>query len=204
MIEMILPSVYFGNIEYYHKLYNESNVIIDTHEKFQKQTYRSRCEILTANGRINLSVPVERPDGKNTLMQDVLISNAENWRKDHKKAIESAYRRTPYYEYYFEQLFEIIDKDFLTLHESNTALQEFLISKIGLTVQVEFTSESIPDIEKDYRSLLNPKQATSFKTHRYIQTFEERFGFQNNLSILDLLFNEGPNAITILSESVYG
>ena len=200
---MILPSAYFGNIEYFHQIWKRDVAIIDHFEPYQKQTFRSRCEIIGANGVQILSVPVERPQGKDTLMVDVLISYAEDWRKDHLKAIESAYARTPYYIYYIDGIQEIIMKDHECLWTLNTELTRYLSNKIGLSAEIALSRESFPLQDDDFRKDFTSKKQNGFTTHRYIQTFEERHGFQNNLSILDLLFNEGPNTISILQESDY-
>ncbi|MBD3637684.1 MAG: WbqC family protein [Crocinitomicaceae bacterium] len=177
-------------------MWKSSEVIVNLTETYKKQTLRSRCEIMTANGRIWLTVPVERPNGKQTQMCDVLIHNTENWRKDHIKAIESAYRKTPYYEFYADQLLSIIRTDFTYLWELNQTLTDYFVDKIGLTVSVIHESNNLTK-ESTHRFDQN------FHTHRYIQPFEERHGFQGNLSVLDLLFNEGPNSISILQESFY-
>ncbi|UKN01632.1 WbqC family protein [Paracrocinitomix mangrovi] len=201
---LILPSFYFGNIEYFYHLLKTTNAIIDIAEPYQKQTYRTRMVIGSANGIQSLTIPVIRPNGKQTLMNEVEISYTENWRKDHLKAIEAAYARSPYYEYYIDQLTEIMMSDQKLLYELNYRLNEWLINKIGLTVNLTLNTSPIPlDQNKDLRALLHPKLDTGFRTYHYIQPFEERHGFLNNLSILDLLFNEGPNSITILSESGY-
>lgn len=199
--DIILPSSYLGNVEYFYHLLNSRKVVIDIHEPFQKQTYRSRCEIMTSNGRMNLSVPVERPDGSNTIFKDVLISYKEDWQKDHLKSLESAYARTPYYEYYIDQIIEIFLKKDQFLWELNQELTYFIADKMELSAQLEFSKESIGLIESDLRATLIPKNDTGFRPQRYIQPFEEVHGFQANLSSLDLLFNEGPNSISILQES---
>ncbi|MEX1002702.1 MAG: WbqC family protein [Crocinitomicaceae bacterium] len=200
---VILPLFYFGNIEYFYHLKNNETVFFDLQERYQKQSYRSRCTIIGANGIQQLSVPVEKPNGKNSLLSEVLVSQVENWKKDHLKAIESAYRRSPYYLYYIDGITKIIQTDFKYLFELNAALNAYLIKKTGLTVNSHFTKEAIALHPNDLRVNLHPKNKSGFKTHPYIQTFEERHGFHGNLSILDLLFNEGPNSISILSESHY-
>ena len=200
---MVLPTAYFGNIEYFFQLLRNETVIIDYHEPYQKQSYRSRCTIITANGLLNLSLPIERPKGKDSLISEVIISKADNWQKDHKKAIESAYRRTPYYEFYIDDIHEILESGESSLIKMNTKLTAYLIDKIGLTVDLKKSESQTAVSENDMRVLLHPKKNNSFSTYHYIQTFEEKHGFQENLSILDLLFNEGPNAISILAESGY-
>lgn len=200
---MILPSAYCGNIEYFHRLLKSEKVVIDLYEPYQKQTFRSRCQVAGANGIQTLSVPVERPQGKSTLVKDVQISYREDWRKDHLKAIESAYSRTPYFVYYFESIHTIIQNDNTLLWELNAALTSYLIDKLDLTAELSYSQNQIPLTANDFRVAFNSASERNFTTHRYIQTFEERSGFLNNLSVLDLLFNEGPNSISILAESGY-
>jgi hypothetical protein len=200
---MVLPTAYFGNIEYFYQLLKNETVIIDYHETYQKQSYRSRCTIVTSNGLLNLSLPIERPKGKASLISEVTISQNDNWQKDHKKALESAYRRTPYYEFYIDDIHDILDSDESSLIKLNARLTQYLIDKIGLTVKLQKSRAQTALIENDMRVLLHPKKDNSFTTYHYIQTFEEKHGFHGNLSILDLLFNEGPNAISIIAESGY-
>lgn len=198
---IILPSSYLGNVEYFYHLLNNPTVVIDIHEPFQKQTYRSRCEIMTANGRMNLSVPVERPDGSDTVFNKILIAYQEDWQKDHLRSIESAYRKTPYYEFYVDQIMAIFEKKHQLLWQLNQELTNFMIDKMGLSTEIDFSAEASPLAENDFRATLNPKNDSGFRTQRYIQPFEETHGFQANLSSLDLLFNEGPNSISVLQES---
>lgn len=200
---MILPTSYFGNIEYFRCLWKEKEVVIDIHEPYQKQTYRTRCEIIGANGLQTLSIPVERPNGKESTVKDVLITYKEDWRKDHLKAIESAYSRAPYFIYYFNAIRDILLNDHQLLWELNDQLLKYLIDKIGLTVDISYSKQQIPLEKEDFRVDFSSKKESGFQTHRYIQTFEERHGFRNNVCILDLLFNEGPNTISILQESGY-
>ena len=197
----ILPTSYFPNIEYFKILFENKEVVIDINERYEKQTFRNRATILTANGLLNLSVPVIRPQGKNTLIKEVAISYAENWQKDHLKAIESAYRNTPYFQFYWDAISEILEKKHLFLWELNFEITQHLIDKFGLTVKLDTTSKFIDFKKDDYRKNLHPKIDTGFKTKPYIQTFEERYGFVNNPTALDLLCNEGPNGISILQES---
>lgn len=176
--------------------------MIDEHEIYQKQTFRNRSIILTANGPQNLSVPVIRQNGKNTLVSETKISYVENWLKDHQRAIESAYRNTPYYQYYSDGIFEILERNNESLFDLNWDLTQFLIDKIGLSVALKRATESPEISDNDYRRTFQPKLMSDFESHHYIQTFEERHGFHSNPSIIDLLFSEGPNSISILQESL--
>ncbi|MFT4602044.1 MAG: hypothetical protein ACI857_002230 [Arenicella sp.] len=199
---IILPTSYFPNLEYFKILFKNDVVFLDGFERYEKQTFRNRATILSANGNLDLSVPVIRPSGKSTLVNEVEISNVEDWRKDHLKAIESAYRNTPYFEYYWDAIKDLLSRDYKTLAELNFELIQHLIQKIGLSARVKKTTEFNDFIEGDFRRSLHPKKESTFKSKHYIQTFEERHGFYPNPSILDLLFNEGPNSISILQESL--
>jgi WbqC-like protein family len=195
---LILPLAYCGNLEYFSHWLNEEKIIVDLHEPFQKQTYRSRCEIASANGKLTLTVPVTRPNGKESLMHEILISESENWRKDHLKALESAYSSSPFYEFYRDDFSAIILGNFKYLWELNAKLNDFFLAKIGINAPSEFSNQQIRIQENDARIDFNSKRSPQFKTKRYMQPFETKHGFIGNLSVLDLLFNEGPNSITVL------
>lgn len=199
----ILPLFYCGNIAYYHLLWKHDKVLFDLAEPYQKQSYRSRCHIMTANGVQKLTVPVERPNGRDTIMSEVKIFEAEDWRKNHLKAIESAYSRSPYFIYYFEDITRILNTGFTHLYELNAALNGYFIEKIGLSVETDFSHQQQALVKADPRLIIHPKSPSYFDTFPYIQTFEERHGFTGNLSVLDLLFNEGPNSISVISESKF-
>ena len=199
---MNLPTSYFPSIEYCFQLLKNEKVRLITNEVFPRQTLRNRCVIVNANGLQNLSIPVGRESGQEILTSDIQISYAEDWVKNHLRSIESAYRRTPYYEYYIDAITTILEKKHTHLAALNFDLLNYLIEKIGLTCSIEI-SISDTEIPKEINEILNPKNRSYFQTKEYLQTFTERFGFQNNLSCLDLLFNEGPNSICILEESFY-
>jgi hypothetical protein len=197
----ILPVAYFGNIEYFWMLAKYAKVKIDLGETYQKQTYRNRAEIYGANGILTLSVPVTKPFGKKTKTNDVLISYAENWQKNHWRSIESAYRRTPFYEFYADDIQQILFKPHQTLVQLTNELTLHISNKIGIDCNISFELDSPTLTENDFRLQLSPKLKSDFKSKPYIQTFSDRNPFINNLSILDVLFNEGPNTICILEES---
>lgn len=197
---LILPTSYFPNVEYFNKLLNAEQVLIQINEVFPKQTFRNRCVILNANGIQQLSVPLQREHGSETTTPEIRISYAENWIKNHLKSFESAYKNAAYYEYYIDRITEILNRKIETLPELNFELLQFLTDKIGLSceLKMEKSNEKISD---EMLAMVNPKIKSSYSGKKYYQTFSERFEFQNNLSVLDLLFNEGPNAISVLHES---
>jgi hypothetical protein len=198
----ILPLAYFGNLEYFWYFTKHTKVCIDVNEIYLKQTYRNRAEIYGANGRLNLSIPVVRPHGAKTRTDQITISEAENWQKNHWKSIESAYRRTPFYEFYADQIEIILFEEHDSLMALNLKLTQHLINKLGIDCEIEILKKSPQIIDNDLRTTLSPKKESHFKSSNYIQTFNDRNPFMANLSILDLLFNEGPNAICILEASL--
>jgi hypothetical protein len=198
---IILPIAYFGNLEYFWYFTKSQKVSIDVHETYLKQSYRNRAEVYGANGKLNLSIPVVRPHGAKSRTDQVTISTEEKWLNNHWKSIESAYRRTPFYEFYADQIHDILFQDHKDLVDLNLKLLNHLIAKLGIDCEIEIASKSPVIIEHDLRQNLSPKKETKFKSPEYIQTFSDRNPFIPNLSILDLLFNEGPNSICILEES---
>jgi hypothetical protein len=191
----VFSSVYFGEIPYYQALAEYKEIYIDPLEYYKKQTWRSRTCILTGNGPLILSVPVERLHGKETRMQEALISEeVKDWRKDHWKAIESAYMHAPYFFYYGEQVKELIYQPTPYLLEFNRAILQQVLNWLDLSIHVKSLEKPIQlGIEKDYRILLNSKKFIAH-TEPYIQVFSDKMDFIPQLSILDLLMNQGPLA----------
>ena len=201
---IILSSHYFPCIAYFAHLVRYPNIIIDTGEHFLKQSYRNRCIIYTSNGPLALSIPVVK---KNKMpMKDVLIDVKEDWKKNHWRAISSAYNSSPFFEFYCDDLKEVFFKEYSSLTNLNKALIEHICNELGIIKNV-ITSETyitIKDSELDLRSTLNPKKTFegSDTYPRYIQIFEAKYGFQSNLSILDLLFHEGPESLNYLTKLI--
>lgn len=191
MIPVILPAVYFGNSAYFERIGNCPHVLLDGEERYEKQTFRSRCSILSANGVQNLIIPVIRPNGKDTCMKDIRISYAENWQKDHLKAIESAYRKAPFYDYYAQEIAAIIETSPAKLIDLNLAITRTLIKMMGWSTTVRIAGEDQNSSIEDKR-LVHPKTCPNSKKKPYHQIFGES-GFEANLSIMDWLFNVGKN-----------
>lgn len=190
----IFSSVYFGEIPYFQELAKHNLVYVDLFERYKKQTWRNRTQILTGNGPLLLSIPVQRIHGKNTLLKDALISKDSDWQKDHWKAIESAYMHAPYFFYYGDQIKKLIYANHTSLLDFNQQILLQLIKWLDLNIQIKQTSEFINiDPQKDYRVLLEKKEFHQ-KADPYIQVFSDKLKFIPNLSIIDLLMNEGPLA----------
>ncbi len=196
----ILPSVYLGPVQYYQKLKNYDNCLIEHYEHLTKQTYRSRCDIYSPNGKLTLSIPIVHRN-KRQIMKDVRISYEYNWQTLHWRSLESSYRRSPFFEYYEDDFRPYYhDKKFEFLIDLNEALQQEIVGLIKLKCNYQFTKEYQKDYSEttDYRTLISPKELlqndTHFELKPYYQVFEPRHGFIENLSILDLLFNQGSKS----------
>ncbi len=206
MIATLVPLLYFPPISFYrYLLQNNEEVLIEKHEHFIKQTFRNRCSIYGANGKLNLSIPTVH-EGKKAPIRDIKINYDQNWQKIHWKSIESAYRSSPYFEFYEDQirpLFNIKETylcDFTSkaLHKVNEIL--------GIDLNIKYTSEYKAEYRNtlDLRNQFNSKKESSnlhFK--EYHQVFEDKTGFMKDLSIIDLLFNEGPGSINYINESIH-
>jgi hypothetical protein len=195
--KIILSIQYFGNIEFFTHINRASNVLIEINDHFEKQTLRNRTTILGANGPLHLIVPLVRR-GQRIPTKDVKIENEHPWQRLHWRSLESAYRRSAYFEYYEHHLEPFFNQEFQTLVDLNSAIFSKLCALLNINKTIEFTQsyeKSYTDC-LDLRHISNPKkhQSIEFPSQPYIQVFEERNGFVPNVSILDLLFSEGPRS----------
>lgn len=176
--------------------------MIECCDHFVKQTYRNRCIIATTNGLQALSVPVERFDTSKCIMRDVRISDHGNWRHIHWNALQSAYSESPFFEYYQDDIRPFFEKKWDYLFDFNIAICHVLCDLIDIHPSVRFTENYITDtsLYDDYRERINPKHPIldDFVERKYYQVYDRKIGFQANLSILDLLFNMGPESIFYL------
>lgn len=204
-----LTSAYLAPIEYYSKLMAYDQVVIEQHDHYMKQTYRNRCTIAAPDGELALSIPIVRPDTPKCPMKDIRISDHGNWRHLHWYAIESAYNSTPFFEYYKDDFRPFYEKKFEFLIDFNEELCRLICELIGLPEiagRTTFYKTSFEPDEYDFREAIHPKKDfretdPEFVPRPYYQVFENRLGFLPNLSIVDLLFNMGPESLLILRES---
>ena len=168
--------------------------MIERHENYNKQSYRNRCTIYSANGLLDLTVPVVKSKESKILITDVEIAYDTLWQKQHFKAIESAYRRSPFYEYYIDDLMMFFNRRHTCLYEFNMQIMHKVCSLIHISPCIKESNEYMTSGEGiiDLRNSIHPKITCTVDTPRYTQVFAEKWGFQPNLSILDLLFNVGP------------
>ncbi len=198
---IILSSFYLPPIEYFARIINAPSFKVELYENYLKQTYRNRCHIYTANGKLPLSIPVHKTYGNHTLIKDIEISYMENWQANHWGAIESAYNKSPFFLYYRDDLKKFYITTWEYLWEFNTALNEFLLKKLKIKQALSFTEDYITTLNDtiDPRYCITPKEdSKGIIFPKYYQVFESKFGFIPNLSIIDLLFNEGPESTNYL------
>lgn len=203
MTNPIVIPAYSGNIQYYSILSNFREVYLEQYAHYVKQTYRNRCQILTANGVMNLTIPVDKVSGEKVIDKDVRISDTD-WQRVHWAAIESAYNNSPFFLYYSDDIRPLYEKKFDFLLDFNLELQEIITSLIGIDTKLVLTKSYTEANALDFREKLSPKykgEPLNIILKPYYQVFKEKFGFVENLSIYDLLFNMGNESILILKDS---
>ena len=221
----LLSATYFGPIQWYQKLNRSGLCYIEQHDNFIKQTYRNRCVIATTQGTQALTVPIERYDGLKCEMRDIRISDHGAWRHLHWNALVSAYGESPFFEFYADDLRPFFEKRWQFLYDYDLAITEKMCELLDIHPTLRRTEEYIklPDSTADdntkadlilsdgiagnlmqwadYREIIRPKHPlpdADFQPRPYYQVYKQKFGFLPNLSILDLLFNEGNEAVLFL------
>lgn len=202
--EVCLSTAYLAPVSYFQLLSRAQKVVVDPHEYYQKQSYRNRCRIATANGPLDLIIPVEFPMGKHTTVREVRLSDHGDWRSKHWKAIASAYNSSPFFEYYADELEAFYSKTQHYLWEFNSGLQDKIIELMDLQVNIVVADRYISEWRgdgPDLRELLHPKKELSFFDARpYYQVFAHKQGFLPGLSAVDLLFNMGNESVLVLEK----
>ncbi len=197
----VLPTAYLPPVAYFYFLLKEKEVLIEQYETYPKQTYRNRCEILTANGKLSLSIPIEKPEGNHTKTNEALLSTAEPWPIRHWRSIQTAYQAAPFFLYYQDELEAIYLSPAKTLLDFNLALTQCVLECMGTPKDLHLTTNYIrpgsnPQGTTFQASPKEIQQGLEFPT--YTQVFEDKHGFTANASIIDALFNLGPETITYL------
>jgi len=202
---ILLSTAYFPPIRYFSKLACFPNIYLEQHENFIKQTYRNRTIILGANGPISLIVPVEKGRGCKIKIKDLRIAYDEEWQRNHWRTIFSAYNSSPFFEYYADEIEQFFRKKHEFLFDYNQQIIKVILEILEIPVIINQTAafEQIPENCLNFREQINPKAHRNtcdpqFEPQPYTQVFSEKFEFVPDLSILDLLFNEGPSAHTLL------
>lgn len=205
MVEkLLIEPHYLGSLEYYNLLAGHKEVLFEVCQPFEKQTFQSRCEFLGSNKIQKLSVPVNY--SSSTLLKDVKVAYSQRWVKDHWGAFYSSYGKAPFFEYFENEFHEIWEMAPKYLVELNVLFVELINKLLGLPITIELTETSIREQEggySDYRNVIKPKNHFSsrniYKEVPYTQLFGDTF--VPNLSVVDLLLCEGPNASSIIRQS---
>ena len=212
MKTVLLSSAYFGPVQWYQKLHRYDRCLIEQHDNFVKQTYRNRCIIPTTNGIQALSIPVSCPQGSQlskTPMRDVRISDHGNWRHIHWNALCSAYGESPFFDYYQDDLRPFFERKWTFLFDFNMEIILKMVELLDIRPKISLTTAFLSDasmaenatedcLVDDFRDVIRPKHPgldSDFMARPYYQVYQQKHGFQPNMSILDLLFNEGNEAI---------
>ena len=212
---MLLQPSFFAPLIQYVALANSEKIVLEKQDNFQKQTYRNRCYIYGANGKQLLTVPILH--AKSEIRQktkDIRIDNSFGWQKNVLKSLEAGYRSSPFFEYYEDDVCPVIEKKYEFLLDLNLDTMQIVNESLGLDSSYEFTDvyqlESSTNHEvdhgsedkeqMDFRYLVNAKSLRQYDFKPYTQVFGTKHGYLSNLSILDLLFNEGTNALNYLEE----
>ena len=199
-IHSIIPTAYFGNIIWYRKVIT-NKVAIELYEYFEKQSLRNSCEIFSANGKLKLSVPIKERKNK-TLTKDISIDNSQSWQIKHVRSIESAYRKSPFFEYYWDDYLKIFNIKFEKLIELNDSFMHLTFKFLKIKPELNYSTEYTEGAEFiDFKSKHHFKSSTSNnidEIKKYHQVFNDKYGFIPNLWIGDVLFNLGNEAISVL------
>jgi WbqC-like protein family len=194
--KILLSTAYLPPAEYFSLISNAEEVLIEKEENYHKQSYRNRCYILSVHGPQLLSVPVYSGSQHKTPLKDIRIDYSKRWQQVHLGAMNAAYSSSPYFQFYFESFEKIISGRTDFLLDLNMKLTDLVLGMLKIEKEINYTSEFQPIavLENDFRYMISPKIASGFRTGRYLQVFGNGTGFDNRLSIIDLIFNLGPDA----------
>ena len=199
-MSVFIPT-YFSPISQYGMIYQADTILMETQDNYQKQTYRNRCYIYGANGKQLLNIPiVHNKQVDKQKSKDVKIESGTNWNKQHYKSLKSAYNSSPFFEFYEYELHTLLSQNYTYLLDLNLATLEFVNDALELNIVYTKTLEYQNSHVNDFRFLAQAKGKDSCLSNSYTQVFDDKFGFIENLSILDLIFMEGPNSISFLEK----
>ena len=199
-MNILIHPTYFPSIAHFTAIAQAEFVTFEVADNYQKQTYRNRAYIYGANGKMSLNVPVIYSQKNRQLYKDVKIANEEKWQELHWKSIQSAYRTSPFFEFYEDERELIFQKNHEFILDLNFECLNAICECLQLNCSYSKTHEFKKEISgfSDLRYLVNARKESKFNFDKYTQVFSNKHGFKRNLSILDLLFNEGPNALNYL------
>lgn len=207
--DIILGSAYLAPVSYFAALYSCRKAYIERYDHYMKQTYRNRCVIASADGPLVLTIPVEKSSEGKCAMKDIRVSEHGNWRHVHRNAFVAAYKQSPFFDYYADEFNAFFDRKYEFLYDFNMELTQWLCEQIDIQPELVPTGEYMDSGEGilDLREAIHPKKsagdAVSFcRPVPYYQVFDSRHGFQPDLSVVDLLFNMGPESLLVLRDMI--
>jgi hypothetical protein len=194
----VFPLFYLPNIEFFKNLSEYKNlvVLLDKDEHYPKQTFRNRTQIAGPNGRLDLTVPIQKRLNERRKYKDVKICYDDNWQRIHWLSLETSYRSSAYFEFYEDAFAPFYQKKYEYLFDYNLELFTTILNLIKLPIAFQLTEiyESVYQDYNDFRDVIRPNKVSNYNNKPYFQVFEDRNGKLNNISIVDLLFNQGPQA----------
>lgn len=195
MESLLIENQYFGSVNYYKILFQYKYIKIDKYELYKKASFRNKCIIPGANGLIQLSVPLQKGRNQKSFFTDVEIDYSQNWVVQHCRSLDACYNRAPFFEYYRDELFGILEERESSLFKLNWNLMQWVLKKLKYRPEIGFADQYIQNPAqgiRDARNLILPgKDLSEIPLNRYSQVFEDRIGFKPNCTILDLIFNVG-------------
>jgi hypothetical protein len=197
---ILISTAYLPPVGYFSLIRNAEELVIEKEENYHKQTYRNRCIILAAGGKQTLTVPVYLGSQHKTAIKDIRIDYSKRWQQVHLRAINASYRSSPFFEFYFEDLEKVILENHEFLLDLNTGLTELILKIIGTVIPVNYTTSFIPlgTDDFDFRYTVTPKKKPGIILKPYTQVFNPYSFFVSGLSIIDLIFNQGPDSAQYL------
>ena len=202
MNQILLSTAYLPPIDYIKSILSSDGIVIEAHENYQKRTYRNRAVIQAANGPLTLSIPVNKQLGNHTPIDKITIEYLSNWQHDHWQAIQSAYNKSPYFEYYSYLIEPFYKQRWSTLFEYNTELLKIILKILSIDKPIFFSEnyQVKPAEIADFRDLSEKHKTgkTIIPILPYPQVFDYKHPFEGKISILDTLFNLGPDTKSYL------
>ena len=204
-MKTLLHPSYFPSISHFVAIAQSDTVTFEIEDNFQKQTNRNRTYIYSPNGIQLLNIPIKHSNLAHQKTKEIKIESEFDWQKQHFKSLEAAYRSSPFFEYFEDDLMPIFQKKYNFLMDLNLEAFDIVCKCLRMKLEFDTTTEYFHEIDNpeinDFRYLVNGKKDPSV-FEKYTQVFDDKFGFLNNLSVLDLLFNEGRYAMEYLKNQV--
>ena len=200
-MDILIHPNYFPNIHQFIQIIKANNILFEVSDNYQKQTFRNRTYIYGANGKLGLFIPVIHTHKNRELFKDVKISYESNWMDLHLKSLQSAYRSSPYFEYFEDDFIKLYSEKEKFLADFNIKCIKLISNLLDLDLDFKISSKYVEKTNDiiDLRDLSNARKEKKIETPKYIQVFESKHGYLNNLSILDLIFSEGTNSVLLMN-----